>query len=149
MLLMHPGACASSASGDPCDDNDAVSLGTVCVLPEVAERLITSGDIGRRPEDLCKQFPLLKEQLSQLSDVWWYNLPKNPNCPYQGLFGATEPKAHMEGRIKTFRQWFMKRPEKVFVAVGHSVFWKAFATACNNGIIQETLRNGGWQVLHV
>lgn len=150
MLHMHPGV---TFNGDPCAYHNvfATGLGNVVVLPEISEKLTTSGDIGRRPSELVQRFPVLEKQLAQLPDVWWYNgeSEEKLNCPYAGRFDQSEPKAHMEARIKAFRQWIIKRPEKVFVAVGHSVFWKAFATSCHNGAKQEYLKNCGWQMLHV
>lgn len=121
----------------------------VFVLPMIAERLVTSGDIGRKPADLCRRFPALVRQLGELPEEWWYSRPGKPNCPYRQMFQSSETKNEMQKRISMFRKWLLARPEKVFVAVGHSVFWKAFATSCHNGIRQESLKNCGWQVLHV
>ena len=119
------------------------------VLADVTERFVTSGDVGRHPSDLSKKFPMLAKQFESLPLVWWYNHPDRENCCYRGLFNASEPKDEMQRRIKRFRKWMLARPEKVFVAVGHSMYWKAFATACKNGIKQDALRNCGWMVLHV
>jgi len=121
----------------------------VHVLSEVSEQLLTSGDIGHRPHDLIKKFPQLRDQLSQLPDCWWYNLPDKCNCAYSCQFSAAEPKLDMQKRIKAFRKWILNRPEQTFVAVGHSIFWKAFATACKNGVKQEGLKNCSWMQLHV
>lgn len=121
----------------------------VHVLSEISEQLLTSGDIGHRPHDLIKKFPQLRDQLSQLPDCWWYNQPDRCNCAYSGQFNAAEPKPDMQKRIKAFRKWILNRPEQTFVAVGHSIFWKAFATACKNGVKQEGLKNCSWMQLHV
>lgn len=121
----------------------------VFVLPEVTEHLMTNGDIGRNPEDLAEQFPQLHPQLSDLPERWWYNRQDKVNCSYLRQFGAREPKENLQRRIKAFRQWILSRPEETFVAVGHSVFWKAFATSCKNGIKQESLKNCSWMQLHV
>jgi broad specificity phosphatase PhoE len=132
--------------------NDTLSITpfrNVHVLPEVSEQLLTSGDIGHRPKDLIKRFPQLHAQLSQLPDCWWYNQPDKCNCAYSGQFNAAEPKPEMQKRIKEFRKWILNRPEQTFVAVGHSIFWKAFATACKNGVKQEGLKNCSWMQLHV
>lgn len=124
-------------------------LQNVLVLPEVAERLHTSGDIGRRPSDLMKEFPMLGTQLRTLPNVWWFNRSDRPNCPYQKTFKSHETRESINKRIKKFRKWIIDRPEKAFVAVGHSMFWKDFATTCHNGIKQETMRNCEWKVIHV
>eukprot|EP00889_Picochlorum_renovo_P004941 jgi/Picre1/31971/NNA_007319.t1 len=124
-------------------------LENVMVLPEVTERLHTSGDIGRSPADLASDFPMLHSQLKHLSDTWWYSKKEKPNCPYRRLFQSHEPKDSINRRIRQFRKWIIDRPEKAFVAVGHSMFWKDFATACHNGIKQETLRNCEWKIIHV
>ncbi|KAL4545609.1 hypothetical protein Ndes2526B_g00266 [Nannochloris sp. 'desiccata'] len=133
--------------------NDAIHTNNpfrnVHILPEVSEQLLTSGDIGHRPHDLIKTFPQLRDQLSQLPDCWWYNQPDKCNCAYSGQFNAAEPKLEMQKRIKAFRKWILNRPEQTFVAVGHSIFWKAFATACKNGVKQEGLKNCSWMQLHV
>lgn len=124
-------------------------LENVLVLPEIAEKLHTSGDIGRKPSDLVKEFPMLGAQLMDLSDVWWFNRSDRPNCPYERTFQSHETKESINRRIKKFRKWIIDRPEKAFVAVGHSMFWKDFATTCHNGIKQETMRNCEWKVIHV
>lgn len=119
------------------------------VLPDITERLVTSGDIGRSPKDLSRLFPVLEEQLLGLPEVWWYDHPTRRNCSNLRTFRSSEPKEELQKRIKAFRKWLLARSEKVFVAVGHSVFWKAFATACKNGTKQDALRNCGYMVLHV
>lgn len=124
-------------------------LSNVTVLPEVSERLATSGDIGRKPADLCKEFPMLGDQLSKLSEVWWFTKEDKVNCPYKLAFQAHEPKDNVYKRITAFKTWLIKRPEKYFVAVGHSMFWRDFATSCNNGVKQDMMRNCEWQVVHV
>jgi hypothetical protein len=124
-------------------------LDNVIVLPEVTEKLHTSGDVGRNPCDLSKEFPMLKGSLSGLENSWWYNRTERPNCSYKQLFQSHETKDSVTRRVKYFRKWIIDRPEKVFVAVGHSMFWKEFATSVHNGVKQDTLRNCEWRVLHV
>jgi broad specificity phosphatase PhoE len=122
-------------------------LNNVVILPEVTEKLHTSGDVGRNPCDLQEEFPML--ELGNLKDNWWFNKAERPNCPYRKLFQSHETKDSVTGRIKQFRKWIIERPEKAFVAVGHSMFWRDFATSVHNGIKQETMRNCEWRVLHV
>lgn len=124
-------------------------LNNVVVLPEVAEKLHTSGDVGRNPSDLSKEFPMLEECFGDIREGWWYTRSERPNCSYKQLFQSHETKDSVTRRVKQFRKWIIDRPEKVFVAVGHSMFWKEFATSVHNGIKQETLRNCEWRVLHV
>ena len=143
LLHVHPRVCPSDFS---CDSN---AMKNVVVLPEVAERLSTSGDIGRKPSDLYDEFPMLRKQLEELDDVWWFTREDRPNCPYKKLFLSHEPKDTVKKRIKIFRKWIIDRPEKSFVAVGHSMFWREFATVCNNGLKQDMLRNCEWQIVHV
>jgi len=143
LLHVHPDIEPSSFS---CQSG---KLRNVLVLPEVAEKLHTSGDIGRKPSDLVKEFPMLGTQLKNLSDVWWFTRSDRPNCPYERTFQSHETKESINRRIKKFRKWIIDRPEKAFVAVGHSMFWKEFATTCHNGIKQETMRNCEWKVIHV
>ena len=124
-------------------------LGNVVVLPEVTEKLHTSGDVGRNPDDLSREFPMLAGCLDEVDDGWWYTRTERPNCSYKQLFQSHETKDSVTRRVKQFRKWIIDRPEKVFVAVGHSMFWKDFATSVQNGVKQETLRNCEWRVLHV
>ena len=143
MLHVHPKIRPSDFS---CDED---ALDNVLVLPDVTEKLHTSGDIGRNPSDLLNDFPMLAKQLKGLSDAWWYSKDGRPNCPYEKLFQSHEPKDSISKRISKFRKWIIDRPEKAFVAVGHSMFWRDFATACHNGIKQDTMRNCEWRVIHV
>lgn len=143
LLHVHPDIEPSDLS---CQSD---ALRNVLILPEVAENLHTSGDIGRKPSDLVKEFPMLGTQLKNLSDVWWFTKTDRPNCPYEKTFQSHETKESIKRRIKKFRKWIIDRPEKAFVAVGHSMFWKDFATTCHNGIKQETMRNCEWKVIHV
>jgi broad specificity phosphatase PhoE len=130
-------------------DNTKNPFRNVHVLADISEQLLTSGDIGHHPQDLIEKFPQLESQLSELPECWWYNQPDKLNCAYSGQFNAAEPKPDMQKRIKAFRKWILNRPEQTFVAVGHSIFWKAFATACKNGVKQEGLKNCSWMQLHV
>ena len=123
--------------------------GNVVVLPEISERVMTSGDIGRSPSELSERFPHLRPQLSALPPVWWHDHPKKRNCPYLRKFDSRESSECMQKRVTAFRKWILGRPESVFVAVGHSVFWKAFATKCKCGAKQESLKNCGYMQLHI
>ena len=124
-------------------------LENVFVLPEVTEKLHTSGDVGRNPGDLSREFPVLSGCLERVEDTWWYTRSERPNCSYKQLFQSHETKESVTRRVKQFRKWVIDRPERVFVAVGHSMFWRDFATSVQNGVKQETLRNCEWRVLHV
>jgi glucosyl-3-phosphoglycerate phosphatase len=131
------------------DGGDLMDWGDICILPEVTERALTASDIGRSPSDLADRFPELAAQLSKLQDVWWWCHPDDPGCAYRKILGKTEPKEHLRKRVAAFRKWILARPEKVFVAVGHSLYWKEFATVCKNGVKQQTLANCGYTVVHV
>ena len=157
LLHVHPHV---EVKGDGAEGNNGSSISSICrtpsgqlenviVLPEVAEKLHTSGDVGRNPSDLMEEFPMLAGSLSGLEDEWWYNKEERPNCPYKQLFQSHETKESVTRRVKLFRKWIIDRPEKVFVAVGHSMFWRDFATSVHNGVKQDTLRNCEWRVLHV
>lgn len=142
----HPSTPPST--GCPCHC-EALLESKVHILPSISEFLKTSGDVGRPPALLADRFPQLRRQLMDLSPCWWYSEDEDPNCFERKLFGKNETKALMQRRVKEFRKWILDRPEKVFVAVGHSMFWKEFATACKNGVKQEHLRNCSWMQLHV
>jgi len=143
LLHVHPFVEPSTFSFE------AQELNKVVILPDISERLHTSGDIGRHPRDLCKEFPMFEKQFSQLPKVWWYEKDGKANCPYESSFQSYEPKEHVRKRVKQFKQWLLNRPEKSFVAVGHSMFWRDFATACNNGIKQDVMRNCECQIVHI
>ncbi len=145
---------ANDGNSNSNDENEGMNdsfnpFRNVHVLADISEQLLTSGDIGHQPRDLIEKFPELESQLSQLPETWWYNQPGKCNCAYSGQFNAAESKSEMQKRIKAFRKWILNRPESTFVAVGHSIFWKAFATACKNGVKQEGLKNCSWMQLHV
>lgn len=110
------------------------------VRPEISEKLVTSGDIGRPPHMLKQSFSALQDKLDHLDEVWWYNKEGKPNCSINRMFSSKETDASLKKRIGEFRSWLLSRPEKVIVAVGHSVYWKAFCTT-QNGLQERSLAN--------
>jgi broad specificity phosphatase PhoE len=132
-----------------CPDPRVRAGAAVHVLPDISEKVFTSGDVGRPPAVLSQRFPELAPCLASLPETWWYTTEARPNCALQRAFNAHEPRASVERRVKAFRQWVLGRPESVIVAFGHSSYWKAFATAANNGVRVEALPNCGWMKLHI
>jgi len=98
----------------------------VVMLPELHEHTMTPGDIGRPRSVLMEEFPLLAGPLSEIPEIWWYRNEKHPNCALAGEFRGTETKNQFKGRVEIVKNWMADRSEKLFVAFGHSMFWKEF-----------------------
>jgi broad specificity phosphatase PhoE len=66
--------------------------------------------------------------MSDLEEVWWYNPHPGtePNCSRLKRLAHKEPGAALRERVEAFRGWLNRRPERLVVAVGHSLFWRAF-----------------------
>jgi broad specificity phosphatase PhoE len=124
--------------------------GAVCVLPDISEKVFTSGDVGHPAALLRERFPALAPSMADLPEEWWYTNPAHPskvNCALQKVFQASENKCSVERRVRSFRQWVLARQERVIVAYGHSCYWKAFA-ACL-GHTAEHMPNCGWMKVHI
>lgn len=121
----------------------------VFVLPTISERVLTSGDIGMKPSDLSARFPQFSEQFSLLPEVWWWCHPDDPGCAYRKTVGKSEPKKSVEARVVEFKKWIQSRPEKVFVAVGHSLFWKEMVRNIRQTRCENSIPNCGYKVLHI
>jgi broad specificity phosphatase PhoE len=139
MLLACPFASALGRPGGP----------AAAVLPDIAEKVFTSGDVGRPPAELAVRFPALAPLLAPLPERWWYERAGRPNCATARAFGAAEPAPELARRVAAFRRWALARPERVIVAFGHSVFWRDFAAACRGGVRGEALKNCGFLRLHI
>jgi len=103
------------------------------VRSELAEHLVTSGDVGRPASQLAAAFPqLAAATFAHLEDTWWYNNPNGSgklNCAVRGVLQATEPKDELRRRIGNFRKWACARPERELVVFGHSTFFKYFTNS--------------------
>lgn len=109
----------TSAHGAPIEGNSWVA-----VRPELAEHLVTSGDIGRPRAALQKDFPSIQDAMEELDDVWWYQRDAKPNCALRKLLQSQEPKSAFRARVGLFRRWVLSRPEEEMVIFGHSTFFK-------------------------
>lgn len=78
------------------------------------ERLEHSGDVGRSPRDLRREFPDLT--FDHLDDPWWHNDGSHPRAI------VLEPEDMLLGRVSAFRNWLASRPEKTIAVVGHGTF---------------------------
>lgn len=78
------------------------------------ERLEHSGDVGRSPVSLRRDFPTLA--FDHLDDPWWHFDGRDP----QAVF--IEPEETLLGRVQAFRQWLAARPETTIAVVGHGTF---------------------------
>lgn len=79
------------------------------------ERLESSCDVGRSPEELAADFPHLS--FTDLRSRWWHDGPLNE----RGL--PIEPVETLEERIAHFKEWIVERPEKTIAVVGHGTFF--------------------------
>ena len=95
---------------------------------ELAEHLVTSGDVGRPASTLAAAFPeLAAATFEHLPDTWWYNPGGDKfNCAARGKLQATEPRSELLRRCGAFRKWACARPEREMVVFGHSTFFKYF-----------------------
>ena len=99
----------------------------LAVRPELAEHLVTSGDVGRPRQALCESFPDLAAggAFRQLSDVWWYSGTEDkPNCCILRRVDTPETRENLRVRVGNFRKWVMAQPGKELVVFGHSTFFK-------------------------
>ena len=78
------------------------------------ERLEHSGDVGRSPLELARDFPLLA--FDHLDDQWWHTDFSHPRAI------VVEPEPTLLARVERFRAWLVARPERVIAVVGHGTF---------------------------
>jgi len=81
------------------------------------ERLEHSGDIGRSPEELAKDFPNLS--FSHLRDPWWHQGPENDD----GV--AVEPEEDFLRRMAEFGKSIDQVSNRPMAFVGHGNAFKA------------------------
>ena len=92
----------------------------------MAEHVMTTGDVGRSPQDLRGDFPWLDGALRHLPEVWWWSPDGKPNCAATERFSSAEPRGNLARRVGAFRAWAIAQPERHIIAFGHSTFWKYF-----------------------
>lgn len=99
--------------------------------PELAEHLMTSGDVGRPAPLLAAAFAeqLPPASFAQLADIWWHCPPGRPNCAHRRLLQGEESMESLRRRIGLFRKWACSRPERELVIFGHSTWIKYFCGA--------------------
>lgn len=86
----------------------------VRVEPLHRERLEHSGDVGRSPVELARDFPGLA--FDHLDDPWWHTDGSHPRA----IVIESEPV--LLARVEGFRAWLAARPERVIAVVGHGTF---------------------------
>ena len=109
----------------------------VIVKHELTEQLKTTGDVGRARHHLQEDFPELALALAKIPhDRWWWcDERRGPNCAETRQLSSYEPDKAFRERVERFKSWLFKRPEKTFVVVGHSQFFKVLSKS------QRCLRN--------
>lgn len=78
------------------------------------ERLEHSGDVGRSPRELRRDFPAFV--FDHLDDPWWHSDGSHPQTI------VLEPEDVLLGRVSSFRAWLAKRPERNIAVIGHGTF---------------------------
>jgi hypothetical protein len=91
------GAAESSLENSSAAPNGGTGqLPRVLVLPSIAEKVATCGDIGSPASELCKLFPMFDRQLAALPELWWHCPPHKPNCGQRRVFGSHETKDQLK-----------------------------------------------------
>jgi len=80
------------------------------------ELLANSCDVGRAPNELAVEFPML--DFDHLEHPWWYDHHERDE---RGI--AIEPDHVVQRRIAEFTAWVRARPEWRLAVVGHGVFF--------------------------
>lgn len=86
-----------------------------------SEHVATSGDVGRPPKVLAREFP--EFSFEGIPEIWWFSCGEAPNDALKGIFGRSENAGYLRRRVGEFRQYLQSRPEQVILVVGHSTFF--------------------------
>ncbi len=86
----------------------------IVVSPLHRERLGNSCDVGRAPQALAQDFPML--DFGHLETCWWHDGEKDR----RGV--PVEPDDVFAARVAEFARWLSLRPEKCIAVVGHGTF---------------------------
>jgi len=99
----------------------------ISVRPESRELVSGSDDLGRTPEELKQEFPLL--DFTHLKKVWWYHGKSDPDheeddpnlsrMRFQEKY-FREPKAIYKPRLEKWKQWLAQNDHKIIAVVGHA-----------------------------
>jgi glucosyl-3-phosphoglycerate phosphatase len=87
----------------------------IVVSPLHRERLGNSCDIGRHPNVLSFEYPML--DFGDCSECWWHDGPKDA----RGV--SIEPDEVVASRIAEFKKWLGRRPEQRVAVIGHGTFF--------------------------
>ena len=85
------------------------------ILPFVREHLDHSCDVGRQPAILKKEFSHF--DFDEVKEFWWNN-----NIPIDNKAINFESIKDLDKRVKKFKNWINKRPEKKIALVSHGTF---------------------------
>jgi broad specificity phosphatase PhoE len=142
--LAPPGPCAPPTSPTPSPGSSPCPV-RVCVHPDLAEQLLSTGTIGRAPEQLAKDFSDPSLDFSALPPVWWYAPSKDelisesggsagvsssdePTLPIPAantkIYLKKEPVARLRRRIHSFLRWLEQQPETSILVVGHGTWFR-------------------------
>ena len=93
--------------------------GTAPITIEATHRelLSNSCDVGRSPEELAKDFPMLR--FDHLEDHWWHKGPTNENNV------PIEPYEAFHFRVRAFEKVLATAVARPVAVVGHSNFFLA------------------------
>jgi len=139
-----PGQSTPSSSSQPSSSAAGSSCVRVCVNADLAEQLLSTGTIGRSPDQLAKDFCDGSLDFSALPPVWWYAPSKDellteepPSASAAAtaasaalplantkIFLKKEPVARLRARIHRFLRWLEMQPEESILVVGHGTYFR-------------------------
>jgi len=79
------------------------------------ERLESSCDVGRAPNDLKTDFPHL--EFEHLDETWWHH-EQGSTAPF-----SVEPLSVFESRVSNFRDWLRSHEAQRIAVIGHGTFF--------------------------
>ena len=131
----------------------------VVVRSELAEQLLSTGTIGRAPDQLAKDFGDPSLDFSTLAPVWWYAPERDDAAAGAGgaggvegaaaaaagptsvavpappantrIFLKREPIEHLRRRIHRFLYWLDQQPETSVLVVGHGTYFREMVDAAH------------------
>lgn len=100
------------------------------VHPLLRERLYMSSDVGRKKQDLMKDFPEWQfDYLPNDNRPWWYHHDEQKEGPYHewrpmienraDYACKGEPKEVFYERLKELKTWLFSRPESTLLVIAH------------------------------
>lgn len=123
----------------------APSRPPIIVTELISEVMDTTGDIGRHPAELSKEFVDLS--FEKLPEAWWFHDPERGP-----LTAIKEPASYLKQRQDRFLAELASRPEQTIAVVGHSAFIKSITSSSsklpNCGVMKATFNVTTQRISH-